>query len=265
LSISEDAVRSFESRLVERRDIFESTFDEILFIERLDLETCARLAHVRFSEAGYDREEREIPEVEEAIQIAGILSTGVPRELLRNLRAVEAVAGSVLALEAGQAWHTLFRRKVREVLEHVRAAKGLNGRRAVLVEDLENLFTVPSSHFSLMETRKVVSGVSGQIKELREFTHKQETEAARAAIETRRADLLVEIELAGIWQKYWLEIVIYLFVRIYNLEAAGATGQGEKEERFGRLLHAYAVLPYSTEACALRLEKLSGVSLDAAA
>lgn len=48
-------MRAFEGRLIEQRDIFESTFDEILFLERLDLlselEDYLRLCDDRYDAA----------------------------------------------------------------------------------------------------------------------------------------------------------------------------------------------------------------------
>ena len=66
ISVSEDAARSFESRLTAGRDILESTFDELLVLDRLDSRQAWQLIRQRLLR-GVDRpeaEEVEPPETE---------------------------------------------------------------------------------------------------------------------------------------------------------------------------------------------------------
>src|SRR6202012_1580902 len=47
LSISNDALRSFEGRLGDQRDIFESTFDDVFAVRALEIDVCLDILRKR--------------------------------------------------------------------------------------------------------------------------------------------------------------------------------------------------------------------------
>ena len=81
ISISEDAARSFRYRLSSGRDIFESTFDEIIEIHQMD---------VRSGIGMLARREAEIEETERlgepCLALLVLFGGGIPREIIREAR-----------------------------------------------------------------------------------------------------------------------------------------------------------------------------------
>jgi hypothetical protein len=107
ISISEDAVRSFRTRISSERDMLESTFDEMITLDRIDLNIARKIARQWL---GHEYEEELPEETKKTIDVIGVLSGGVPRELIRNLREVLiARENDVVPIEA---WEILFRKKV---------------------------------------------------------------------------------------------------------------------------------------------------------
>ncbi|MCZ6608141.1 MAG: hypothetical protein O7A64_10800 [Alphaproteobacteria bacterium] len=256
LSISEDAVRAFEGRLVEQRDIFESTFDEILFLERLDLATCVRIARERCKGTGYGPRDKVIPDIQEAMMIAAVLSTGVPRELLRNLRAVENIAGRVLDFEPSLAWHTLFRRKLRDILKNVRTAHGQEDVRADLIDEIENYLRRCDGGYDENVVRRCLSRVRKRTKALTAQSASLQTKADTADRKFRAVALESDIELIRAWIRCWIELEIHLLVRQCSI--ACATGDAQtRSGAYADLLDTYARLPYSTEATVRRLSQMT--------
>lgn len=99
ISISEDAARSFESRLSSGRDIFESTFDEFIAIRRLNSEQARSLIQRRLS-AGMEAGKSVISDgslsdgnnegyLISNADVLALLSGGIPRELIRYMREVK--------------------------------------------------------------------------------------------------------------------------------------------------------------------------------
>ncbi|MEE8257622.1 MAG: hypothetical protein V3R60_07030 [Acidobacteriota bacterium] len=251
LSISEDAVRAFEGRLVEQRDIFESTFDEILFLERLDLATCVRIARERCKGTGYGPRDKVIPDIEEAMVIAAVLSTGVPRELLRNLRAVEQIAGRVLDFKPSLAWHTLFRRKLRDILKNVRTSNGLEQVRADLIDEIEDYLGQCDGGYDENVVRHCLSSVRKRTKALAAQSASLQTKADMADREFRAVALESDIELIRAWIRCWIELEIHLLVRQCSIACA----TGDARTRSG----AYAGLWGPTPDCRTARRLRSGV------
>ncbi len=255
LSISEDAVRAFEARLVKQRDIFESTFDEIMFLDKMDLETCVDVARKRSRGAGYGPRKPEIPPVQEAIEIAAVLSSGVPRELLRNLRAVENVAGSVLKFEPSLAWHTLYKRKLKENLQNVRTANGQERVRADFIAEIENYLACCETGYdenlvqaSLAEIRKRNKILSNKLDTLQAAFESADNEFHAVAIK-------MDIEHIQAWLKYSMEQEIHLMLHQCSLTYNNHDTRN-RSRIFANLLAIYGSLPYSTEATARRLSRI---------
>jgi AAA+ ATPase superfamily predicted ATPase len=107
ISISEDAVRSFRTRISAERDMLESTFDEMINLDRIDLNIARKIAKQWLCQ---EEKEELSQEARRTIDIMGVLSGGVPRELIRNLREVSMVLEN--AIVPMEAWKILFRKKM---------------------------------------------------------------------------------------------------------------------------------------------------------
>ncbi len=112
VSISEDAARSFRSRLASGRDIFESTFDDVLDIGRIDVDAAVSIL-TRMELTG-DAESRLPPN---CLEVAAMFGGGIPREIIRARRtlsfamkeqadATSAWAARILMKEELQKWET---------------------------------------------------------------------------------------------------------------------------------------------------------------
>jgi hypothetical protein len=256
LSISEDAVRAFKSRFVEERDIFESTFDEIMFLERFDLETCEKVAFRRIAEMDRDIDESENNlDLTEATWIAAVVSTGVPREFLRNMRVIITEKHGVKELDATSAWHALFRRKLVETFEKVRAASGLEDLRAELIEEIERLISrtagtagedasslSPEIRFNMDTTCKEIINLKERLAVFAKKSEDLNRQRKQSDSKEHRAELDTRINLIETWQRNWLELLIYLYARKASLRLSGTPNfmKACKE-----LLGIYGMLPYS--------------------
>lgn len=81
ISISEDAARSFRRRLASGRDIFESTFDEVVEIRQMRVDSA--LAMLEKLEADVPTQER-LPTG--CLEVAALFGGGIPREIIRARR-----------------------------------------------------------------------------------------------------------------------------------------------------------------------------------
>jgi hypothetical protein len=254
-SISEDAVRAFEGRLVRQRDIFESTFDEIMFLDKMDLETCVEVARERCKGAGYGLRTSIIQPVHEALEIAAVLSSGVPRELLRNLRAVEIVAGSVHDFEPLSAWHTLFKRKLREILQNVRTANGQEQIRADFIAEIESFLAHCEIGYDGADIQNSLKKTHARTNTLMSECEALHDAFKTAEMEIHATALRSDIKQLQAWLKYSMELEIHLMVRQCSLTYS------EREAKIRHIMYAnllaiYGGLPYSTEATYRRLSQM---------
>ena len=81
ISISEDAARSFRRRLSSGRDIFESTFDEVIDIPQMGVEVAAKMLRRR-EESGEDAGRL----ADGWLRVAALFGGGIPREIIRARR-----------------------------------------------------------------------------------------------------------------------------------------------------------------------------------
>lgn len=100
ISISEDAANAFRGRLAEGRDIFESTFDDIIDIRQMGVATAREMVAKRLNQ------DPTAPDLEaEAVDILTVFSGAIPREIVRHLRDVVLKAekgATVSAQEIGR-------------------------------------------------------------------------------------------------------------------------------------------------------------------
>lgn len=81
ISISEDTARSFRRRLASGRDIFESTFDELIDIRQMGVATAIEMLERR---AGTGEDAEGLPR--ECLEVAALFGGGIPREIIRARR-----------------------------------------------------------------------------------------------------------------------------------------------------------------------------------
>ncbi|WP_134682026.1 hypothetical protein [Paracoccus ravus] len=82
ISISEDAAAAFRNRMAEGRDIFESTFEDVLGIERMSSGAAQAMVHRRLA----DDQGSAVRIDDAAIGILRVFAGAIPREIVRHLR-----------------------------------------------------------------------------------------------------------------------------------------------------------------------------------
>lgn len=270
LSISEDAVRAFESRFVEERDIFESTFDEVMFLERLNLPTCVSIARKRFESSGYGPEEGDNPSIDRSIELAAIVSAGVPREFIRNLRVMVASAEELTQLDPIMVWHHLLRRKLKEARQRIRTVDVREGFRAELIADFDDMIgeldtqlACENPEFKIYTENsfpKRLSNIAKRCEELKEEVRKVEETLTNDLSDARQHRLNLELGNLKAWRKLWLELLIYLTTWRSYLMHTKADNSEALEKDFTQLISTYAVLPYNSDICETYLRKMDGFS-----
>lgn len=108
ISISEDAARSFRSRLASGRDIFESTFDDVFDIDRINVDAAVSILE-RLELTGDEKYRLPL----DCLEVAAMFGGGIPREIIRARRTLSfAIEGQV---DATPAW--AVRTLIKEELE----------------------------------------------------------------------------------------------------------------------------------------------------
>ena len=130
ISISEDAARSFRRRLASGRDIFESTFDDVIDIRRMGVEAAVEMLQDRERTGGED--ERLPPE---CLPVAALFGGGIPREIIRAWRTLSyAMDDGSRPTRAWAAW-VLLREVLDQWDDHL-GESNLTGDRTIEVRDL---------------------------------------------------------------------------------------------------------------------------------
>ncbi|MCK4827158.1 hypothetical protein KA005_66115, partial [bacterium] len=248
LSVSEDAISAYERRFVGERDIFESTFDEVLSIDKLNLNACIEIIHKRLQDTSYNGR-KPVPSIELAITIAGVLSSGIPRDLIRNLREIVVAAGDVQRLDPALAWATLFTRKVQEVRIRIKVAQAADKIRVELIEELDKMSVL--ENYDQNQCELTLSEIDKRICWLQDQRDGNGHEVNKQMEEGER-------KILGSWIKYWIELKIYHLVRLYSLMMEKKNSELARGV-FENLLNAYAILPYSVETCQRRLTQLRAI------
>jgi hypothetical protein len=127
LSISEDAASSFRKRLSSGRDIFESTFDEIIEIPQMDLHAAEAMLRARIDLGGQSALSPKC----DVLQVGTLLAGGIPREILRNFRALS----TAWPHDRDAACRMLVSRELTEWIADLANSK-LSGAEVVQVRDL---------------------------------------------------------------------------------------------------------------------------------
>lgn len=118
ISISEDAAASFRGRLSEGRDIFESTFEDVLTIERMAPSTAREMVRKRLVDDG----KSTVFISDAAIDVLTVLSSAIPREIVRHLREAVINADDSKGLEPRNIARGVFLSELRQWRESLKSA-----------------------------------------------------------------------------------------------------------------------------------------------
>jgi hypothetical protein len=136
LSISNDALRSFEGRLGDQRDIFESTFDDVFSVRSLDLSSSMAVLTKRLTSFGAGEKVQSFSD--NALVVISVFSAGNARDLIRGFREC-AISISDSEISAAKAWSLLFARRAESILDRVVASKGVDDERSAMITLAEDL------------------------------------------------------------------------------------------------------------------------------
>lgn len=235
LSISTDGLRSFEGRLADGRDIFESTFDDALSIRGLDVESCRSILKNRmgklFSNSGDDGTKR-------IITLISVLSGGNTRELIRTFREwvllERQLARPVLAEEV---WLMFLTRRIQAMIDRLSAPNA-----SLLAADftvlLEAIKSNPEALYPNLE-RLTILGTEIPIL---------------TATATTTSDVDTPARLA----RYVIELRILLLANIELLDRKPPVSSEAFTRRADRLLSAYQKVPVSIRSADEELRSIRG-------
>lgn len=215
ISISEDAVRSFKTRISTERDMLESTFDEIINLDRINIDVARKIAKKRL---GYKAKEELSRNVKMSIDVVCILSGGIPRELIRNLREVNMKFGKADIIPT-KAWKLLFEKKIGDFKNEVM----LTSISEDIKYDIADQLALFNGEIQLRET------LDGLYKRL-------ESKRLESSKSDEKKEMAQEIDKL---QKGTLELKIDAIIFEY-LKKNMSNG----EEFLHNLLKAYFMLPY---------------------
>lgn len=240
LTISEDAVQIFWDRIAAERDIIESTFDDIVTIERFDLYTCRDLADkVDFWGGKTDVKNR-------LVDIAAVLSSGIPRELIRNLREIEMVFGKSNELQSKEAWRVLFDQRIRDIIKRILASPATEELHMKIFENLESLL-----RHNKWNSNDVDNALRCNRKILDDLGERTKVVSDVERISTRK-DVHISSELP-VWEKWYLEFRIYLLTRRLDIDHSK---NRVNDALLSQLLKAYGFLHYSSKLCMREIDAL---------
>jgi hypothetical protein len=129
ISISEDAARSFRYRLTSGRDIFESTFDEIIEIQQMDASSAIRMLGKR--EENIEKSEK-LPEPFAVLLV--LFGGGIPREIIRAARALSLKMEGSSETSYGWACRVLLVEELSNWISHF-GETNLSGKETVILRD----------------------------------------------------------------------------------------------------------------------------------
>jgi AAA+ ATPase superfamily predicted ATPase len=234
ISISEDAVKSFKTRVSAERDMLESTFDEIIDLDRINLDIARKISKKWLE---YEDVEKLSPEAKMSIDMISVLSGGIPRELIRNLREVSMEFGK--DINPIKAWKILFVKKISDFKKEVKLSS-INEDIKTEIYDIgdqlapANLFNRELNNMAL----KLRESVEELYKTLESWNSDEKKKVGKE-MDNEKKKIAKEIDKL---QKSTLELKIYAVIFEYlNLKRDVSNG----EEFLHNLLKAYSMLPYN--------------------
>ena len=240
LTISEDAVQIFWDRIAEERDIIESTFDDIVTIERFDLYRCRDLAvKVDFLAGKTDVKNR-------LVDLAAVLSSGIPREFIRNLREIEMVSRKSNKLQYKEAWRELFNQRIRDIIKRILGSPATEELHMKIFENLESLlrhdkWNSNDVNNALNCNRKILDDVG---------------ESSKVGSDVKRIFTQKDVQISSdlpVWEKWYLELRIYLLMRRLDIDHSK---NRVNDTQLSQLLTAYGFLHYSSKLCMREIDAL---------
>jgi hypothetical protein len=237
LSISEDAVRSFETRLAGQRDIFESTFDEVLIVSLLDLKACHTVIARRLNLT-----DTPTAQLHHTLTIAATLSGGNARDLIRNTREIVQAAngqGGIVSVAPESAWRVLFDRKYKDAIERLITTPSTS------LDDVRA--TVFSNVGSLVQDRSPVNDWHDRLSIA--------TKAIEGRLHSTSSSDSADVHILHSWLRLLVELEIFL--RLLQEVRLAETTNEIFDLRAEQLRAAYGLLPYSVLACRAKLQSFA--------
>jgi hypothetical protein len=117
ISISEDCAKAFRGRLIEGRDIFESTFEDVIDIKQMAPSAARAMVANRLASDSF------APELSDAaIDVITVFSGAIPREIVRNLRVVVFGAEDGESISPKTIGRDMLESETRQWMEQLRTA-----------------------------------------------------------------------------------------------------------------------------------------------
>jgi hypothetical protein len=117
ISISEDSAKAFRGRLIEGRDIFESTFEDVITIRELAPSAARAMVHNRL------KTDESAPKLSNAaIDILTVFSGAIPREIVRHLRDTVLNAEGRKPVSPKVIGRNILEREIRQWMDQLRTA-----------------------------------------------------------------------------------------------------------------------------------------------
>ncbi|MFX1481232.1 MAG: P-loop NTPase fold protein [Promethearchaeota archaeon] len=216
ISISEDAVRSFKTRISTERDMIESTFDEIINLDRINLVISRGITRKWL---GLKKDEELHHNVKRSIDVICVLAGGIPRELLRNLREVKMRYNENIL--PTKTWEILFIKKLTNFETEVKLASISDDVKTEIYEII-NQFKRPDQFSQYIQLRQATEKIYDKLNPGYHYDKKDIKKVK---------DTL---------QRVVLELKICVVILEYL-----KTSVDTNEELLNNLLEAYCMLPYN--------------------
>jgi len=129
ISISEDCAKAFRGRLAEGRDIFESTFEDVISIRQMSPKTARAMVEKRLR-----TDDSTVQLSDESVDILTVFSGAIPREIVRHLRATVLKAKEGKSKNPKAIGRNIFRAELRQWMAQLRAAP-YRGEDLILLRD----------------------------------------------------------------------------------------------------------------------------------
>ena len=134
ISISEDCAKAFHGRLIEGRDIFESTFEDIIAIRQMASSAARKMVGNRL------KTDKSAPELSDtAIDILTVFSGAIPREIVRHLRDIVLVPRGEKSVNPKSIGCDIFEKEVNQWMDQLRTAPYAGQHLIVLRENCQEL------------------------------------------------------------------------------------------------------------------------------
>jgi len=143
MSISEDAARSFRYRLTSGRDIFESTFDEILEIKQMDVQAGSAMLSKREENLEVSN---KLPQ--ECLALLILFGGGIPREVIREARNLSLQMNDTDEQPYSWAARLLLQEEILNWISHF-GETNLNGGDTIRLRDCAQLALRPFNNFTI--------------------------------------------------------------------------------------------------------------------